>query len=492
MLKKSLIKQLSKIKSFHTQSNNFYFTTKLKCPPITHIKGEEYSRYACDLFLKCWINPYLDTSSWEQIDLSCQNRQLTNDSVVQDAIKSGLKTGSIFKEPILIPNEASRKELGVSCELVNPNAFFRNAWNGFTISRDTIHIKGLNLGYKNKVLFDRHAIGGEYSANWRHLGAGELVTTFTDLNNQTQVIDKRILKDKLNAVVCYHNPYDNIEIMARHFFSRCLEAKVTPFVVTKKTVFKWQEPFWKISSEIFNKEYKAAYNELGLLKDSRGELPHLLSDVATMRIVRWSNGGFGMMSLNYDGDVLTDEIAQVHRSRGFLTSILSGIRDDGTTLKEFEASHGTNSTLWAAKLRGKETSFNPLSLIEAMLGAIEYSVKLNPGRDDVILQFTNNLRKAVHRQMAEEGNGTWDISGPTGLNTEEFVIEVKKKLDFMESEGKIQREQNILFDSKRYDKVVLRDLFSKIDANKEGQIDFDGFKSLMKSLGVAPILKKKF
>lgn len=28
--------------------------------------------------------------------------------------------------------------------------------------------------------------------------------------------------------------------LAHHFFARCLEAKVVPYVVTKKTVFKWQ------------------------------------------------------------------------------------------------------------------------------------------------------------------------------------------------------------------------------------------------------------
>lgn len=47
-----------------------------------------------------------------------------------------------------------------------------------------------------------------------------------------------------------------------------------------------------------------------------------------------------MASHNYDGDVLTDEIAQVHRSPGFLTSVLNGINEDGSIIKEFEASHG--------------------------------------------------------------------------------------------------------------------------------------------------------
>ena len=54
----------------------------------------------------------------------------------------------------------------------------RRGWNGITISRDTIHIEGMELGYKNKVICDRHAVGGEYGAGWGHTGAGKLVTTF--------------------------------------------------------------------------------------------------------------------------------------------------------------------------------------------------------------------------------------------------------------------------------------------------------------------------
>jgi isocitrate dehydrogenase len=61
--------------------------------------------------------------------------------------------------------------------------------------------------------------------------------------------------------------------------------------------------------EVFDTHYKAKFNELGLLKSCRGELVHFLSDVATMQLIRWSDGGFGMCAHNYDGDVLTDEIA---------------------------------------------------------------------------------------------------------------------------------------------------------------------------------------
>ena len=78
------------------------------------------------------------------------------------------------------------------------------------------------------------------------------------------------------------------------------------------------------------------------------------------QIIRWNDGGFGMACHNYDGDMLTDEVAQIHRSPGFITSNLTGKNDQGELIKEFEASHGTVSDMWEAHQRGEETSFNPL------------------------------------------------------------------------------------------------------------------------------------
>ena len=52
------------------------------------------------------------------------------------------------------------------------------------------------------------------------------------------------MKDETNVVVTYHNPLDNVTDLAHHFFKRCLAAGIVPYVVTKKTVFKWQEGFW--------------------------------------------------------------------------------------------------------------------------------------------------------------------------------------------------------------------------------------------------------
>ena len=86
---------------------------------------------------------------------------------------------------------------------------------------------------------------GEYGAGWRSVGAGRLVTTFFPDDGSSPVLcDDRVLKDTNNVVVTYHNPLDNVEDLAHHFFKRCLASNIVPYVVTKKTVFKWQEGFW--------------------------------------------------------------------------------------------------------------------------------------------------------------------------------------------------------------------------------------------------------
>ena len=128
------------------------------------------------------------------------------------------------------------------------------------------------------------------------------------------IVDYRRLSDSENAVVAYHNPLDNVPDLAHHFFTRCLAEGVTPYVVTKKTVFKWQEGFWQKMKSVFDAHYLDDYKKAGLLDRCGGELPHLISDAATMQIIRWTDGGFGMAAHNYDGDMLTDEVAQVSRA----------------------------------------------------------------------------------------------------------------------------------------------------------------------------------
>lgn len=479
---------------------------KIKAPPMVYISGEEMTHYTTQLLLKEWIAPHFDTSAWEKYDLSCKSRDDTDDQVLADAVEAGKRIGAIFKEPTITPSAIQVQEMGLKKAWGSPNGAMRRGWNGITISRDTIHIEGIELGYKNQVLFERHAVGGEYAAGWNEVGQGTLLTTYIPSDGGDPfVVDKRDLTDNHNVCVVYHNPYDNVRELAHLFFKRCLEHQVTPYIVTKKTVFKWQEGFWATMKKVFDDTYKDDFLKAGLLDRSGGELTHLISDAATMQLIRWTDGGFGMAAHNYDGDMLTDQIAQVHRSPGFITSNLVGRSDDGTTLiKEFEASHGTVTDLWLDHLAGKETSLNPLGLVEALLGAMEHASSLEVAdkpndksvqqQHEYIENFISTLRQALHNTF-RYGQGTRDMCGPTGFTTEDFVAKVawrQNRYLAMQQEEQAPpelTEEDLEVPKEKlmsYDQKAILQLFDKYDKSGEGKIDFKNFSKMLMKMGVAP------
>lgn len=399
---------------------------KIKAPEMVYIKGEEMTRYAMQLILEKWVEPHIDTSKWEFYDLSCKSRDDTKDQVLSDVVDAGNRIKAIFKEPTITPTEEQKKKFGLSKAWGSPNGAMRRGWNGISISRDTIHIEGLELGYKNLVLFDRQAVGGEYGGGWKEVSKGKLVTTFhPEAGGDPVTVDERDLTDTRNTAVTYHNPLDDVSKLADHFFSRSLEAGVTPYVVTKKTVFKWQEPFWQIMKDVFDDKYKQKFLDADLLP--QGELVHVISDAAEMKLVSWKDGGFSMVAHNYDGDMLTDLMSQVHKSPGFISSVLNGFADDGEAIKEFEACHGTVSDMFRRHNEGQETSLNPLGLVVALIGAMNHSEKLSGSGSGEIKAFTDKLYKVICKLMTS-GRGTRDLCGPSGLTTEGFIDAVAAEL----------------------------------------------------------------
>jgi len=221
----------------------------------------------------------------------------------------------------------------------------------------------------------------------------------------------------------------------------------------------------------------------------------LISDAATMQIIRWTKGGFGMACHNYDGDMLTDEVAQVHRSPGFITSNLVGKRTDGSLIKEFEASHGTVADLYHAHLRGEETSMNPLGMVMALVDAMDHAATLNPDNKAAVNKFTLSVKEAMFKAF-REGKGTRDLNGPQGLTTEQFVSTVAADIEqFMkapeppvpyvvppeEEEVKVERSFS------NVDEKAIKAFFDSFDTDKNGAISFDEFVDMAVELGIAPL-----
>ena len=146
-----------------------------------------------------------------------------------------------------------------------------------------------------------------------------------------------------------------------------------------------------------------------------------------MKIIQWKKGGFGMVAHNYDADMLTDEMAQIHKSPGFITSNLIGKSPNGTIIKQFEASHGTVTDMWKEHLKGNETSLNPLGLIEALLGAMNYAEEMQNTSYD-IRNFNTLLRNNIH-DLFRSNKGTRDICGSNGLTSEQFIYELSNKMN---------------------------------------------------------------
>ena len=224
-----------------------------------------------------------------------------------------------------------------------------------------------------------------------------------------------------------------------------------------------------------------------------GVLHHLISDNATMQIIRWTKGGFGMCAHNYDGDMLTDEIAQVHRSPGFITSNLVGKAESGKTIKEFEARHGTVTDLWEAHLRGEETSMNPLGMVEALLSALSHSAALTGGPVvEDMEHFIGMLRKAMHNTF-RYGQGTRDIAGPSGITTEEFIDKVAWRLGryVAAEEEEVEPEEMVIPESRHHgvepvDNSALQLLFDQYDKTGTGTIGVEELEKILTKFNVAP------
>ena len=152
--------------------------------------------------------------------------------------------------------------------------------------------------------------------------------------------------------------------------------------------------------------------------------------------------------------------------------------------------------MWHQHLRGEPTSFNPLGMAEAVMGALSHAADLSKDEETArkTHEYVTCLRRAMHNTF-KYGQGTWDMAGPSGLTTEQFVEKVGNRLSkylAQESDDEFvdpnASKPSVMLRraAKQVDTDKVQELFAEFDTDSDGSISVAEFTEMMIKLGLAP------
>ena len=391
--------------------------------PIVELDGDEMTRIIWDFIKKKLILPYLDVDL-KYYDLSVEKRDETDDQITVDSAEAIKKYGVGVKCATITPDEARVKEFNLKEMWRSPNGTIRNILGG-TVFREPIvcsNIPRYVPGWKNPIIIARHAFGDQYRAtDFVVPEAGKLTIRF-ESNDGKKVIEREVFEFKDSGIaLSMYNVDESIKGFAHACFNYSIDRKIPCLLSTKNTILKaYDGRFKDIFQEIFDNEYKAKFDELGIWYEHR-----LIDDLVAFAIK--SEGDFLWACKNYDGDVQSDIVAQGFGSLGLMTSVL--MTADGKSI-ESEAADGTVSRHYRRHQQGKETSTNPIASIFAWTRGLKYRGKFDDTPE--VIEFAEKLEQ-VCIETVEQGKMTKDLAllvskDQAYLTTNEFLDELDKKL----------------------------------------------------------------
>ncbi|WP_026782748.1 NADP-dependent isocitrate dehydrogenase [Pleomorphomonas koreensis] len=391
--------------------------------PVVDLDGDEMTRIIWQLIKDKLILPYLDIDI-DYYDLSVENRDATSDQVTVDAANAIKKHGVGIKCATITPDEARVKEFGLKEMWKSPNGTIRNILGG-VIFREPIICKNvprLVPGWTQPIVVGRHAFGDQYRAtDFKFPGKGTLTIKF--VGEDGAVIEKEVFKSPgAGVALAMYNLDESIRDFARASMNYGIMRKWPVYLSTKNTILKaYDGRFKDIFQEVFDTEFKAEFDKLGITYE------HRLIDDMVASALKWS-GGYIWACKNYDGDVQSDTVAQGFGSLGLMTSVL--LTPDGRTV-EAEAAHGTVTRHYREHQKGKETSTNSIASIFAWTRGLAHRAKLDDNAD--LAKFADTLEK-VCVDTVEAGFMTKDLAlliGPDQkwLSTTGFLEKVAENLE---------------------------------------------------------------
>nr|XP_018897612.1 PREDICTED: isocitrate dehydrogenase [NADP] cytoplasmic [Bemisia tabaci] len=402
--------------------------SKIKAGPVVDILGDEMTRIIWDLIKEKLILPFLDIEL-HVYDLGMEYRDQTDDKVTFECAEAIKKYNVGIKCATITPDENRVKEFNLKQMWKSPNGTIRNILGG-TVFREAIickNIPRLVTGWDKPIIIGRHAYGDQYKAtDFLVPGAGKVTMKWTSAAGDKEL--EYTVNDYPGPGVALgmFNLDSSIVDFAHSSFKYALDRGYPMYLSTKNTILKkYDGRFKDIFQEIYDKEYKGAYEKKGIWYEHR-----LIDDMVAYAMK--SDGGFVWACKNYDGDVQSDSVAQGYGSLGLMTSVL--VCPDGKTV-EAEAAHGTVTRHYRQHQKGQETSTNPIASIFAWTKGLEHRAKLD--NNEALKKFAHAL-EAVCIETIESGFMTKDlaicIKGMSNvtrkdyLNTFEFMDKLAENL----------------------------------------------------------------
>ncbi len=391
--------------------------------PLVEMDGDEMTRILWAEIKKQLLEPFVDLKT-EYYDLGLKHRDETNDQVTVDSAKATQKYGVAVKCATITPNAQRVEEYNLKEMWKSPNGTIRAILDG-TVFRAPIQVNGVHptvRTWKKPITIARHAYGDVYkNSEIRIPGEGKAEIVFTGADGQE--IRQTIFDFKGPGIIQgIHNLDSSITSFAHSCFQYALSVKQDLWFSTKDTISKtYDHRFKDIFAEIYEKDYKAAFEKAGITYF------YTLIDDAVARVVR-SEGGFIWACKNYDGDVMSDMVSTAFGSLAMMTSVL--VSPDGKY--EYEAAHGTVTRHYYKYLKGEETSTNPMATIFAWSGAFRKRGELDQLPE--LVNYANQLEQACFDTL-NEGLETKDLVNlsegitPKGLTSLQFLQAIRERLE---------------------------------------------------------------
>jgi len=246
--------------------------------PLVALHGDEMAQIAFERILEQFVRKYLDIPLVE-IDLSAENRLVTNGRVVVDAIEALKEHGVGIKNAGMTVNRAQLDELLAKHPEIredeldrlatkSPNGAIRKGIGG-NITREDIHFQNIEVRRPCWIGRDIEVTtmnGGGITNSHNELSqaTGVVKLLFVGSSGDPVELHRRFI-NRGDPWLLGTNDMTEVRAWAHRFFQRAIDEKRDTYLGLKDTVIPGYDGVMrKAIEDIFEKDYRARFAELGI------------------------------------------------------------------------------------------------------------------------------------------------------------------------------------------------------------------------------------